>query len=302
MDSPLNAEQECCLCQDACNSVNDLKNHLQIVHNLKKSETDVYVNLSVEEKLKRKEEMGENGLEREDEGFFKKSDHEEEISEEFKSFLEAEVKSSFNLLFKDLFDVLDGKAIPDIPEGDMEEDFSIADIQDAFDNLGEAFENMEIPDSVMISLREEFEAQKTDNGKHVEVSSVVENPEEAKRKPREQERSLNVEKPTVKEEAKKKKREKTSNFKVPEKLAGEAGLAPVQSDRSSRSGSLGSSTGKPVSIYSCPYAPSCSFQLTKKEMRDAAKVCNHLKNQHQVTEEDMALAVKEKNKKFNFTK
>ena len=38
----------------------------------------------------------------------------------------------------------------------------------------------------------------------------------------------------MKEEAKKKKREKTSNFKVPEKLAGEAGLAPVQSDRSSR--------------------------------------------------------------------
>ena len=235
METPLNAEeQECCLCQDSCNSVPDLRNHLQLVHNLKKSERDVYVKLSVEEKLKRKAEMGENGLEREDEGFFRETSAEEEISEEFKSFLEAEVKSSFNFLFKDLFDVLDGKAVADIPEGDMEEDFSIADIRSAFDDLGEAFENMEIPDSVMTSLREEFEAQKTDIGTHVEFSSVVENPEEAKRKTREKEGSLKVEKSNVEDEAKKKKSEKNSSFKVPEKLGGEAGLAPVQSDRSSR--------------------------------------------------------------------
>ena len=156
---------------------------------------------------------------------------EEEISEEFKSFLEAEVKSSFNILFKDLFDVLDGKTLPDVPEGDMEKDFSIADIRDAFDELGEAFDNMEIPDSLITSLREEFEAQKTDIGTPDEVSSVVENREEAKGKPRKEERSLKVEKPFANEEAKKKKREKS--FKVPEKL-GEAGLAPVQSDRSSR--------------------------------------------------------------------
>jgi len=275
--------------------LNDLKNHLQFVHNLKRSERDVYVKLSVDEKLKRKEE-GEHVLEREDEGFFKETDQEEEISEEFKSFLEAEVKSSFNFLFKDLFDVMDGKAVPDIPEGDMGEDFSVADIRKAFDDLGEAFENMEIPDSVMTSLREEFEAQKTDVGKRVEVSSVVENPEEAKRKPREKERSFKV----VKEEGKK-KREKNS-FKVPEKLAGEAGLVPVQSDRSSRSGSLGSSTGKTVSIYNCPYASVCGFQLTKKEMMDPAKVLNHLKNKHQVTDEDIAVAVKEGNKKYKFTK
>ena len=52
METPLNAEeQECCLCQDSCNSVPDLRNHLQLVHNLKKSERDVYVKLSVEEKL-----------------------------------------------------------------------------------------------------------------------------------------------------------------------------------------------------------------------------------------------------------
>ena len=112
MDSPLNAEQECCLCQSSCNSLNDLKNHLQYVHNLKKSERDVYVKLSIEEKQKKKEE-GENVLEREDEGFFKENEgKEEEISEAFKSFLEAEVKSSFDILFKDLFDVLDGKTLP----------------------------------------------------------------------------------------------------------------------------------------------------------------------------------------------
>ena len=196
-----------------------------MVHNLKKSERDVYVKLSVEEKLKRKEEMGE------DEGFFKETSAEEEISEEFKSFLEAEVKSSFDILFKDLFDVLDGKTLPDVPEGDMEKDFSIADIRDAFDELGEAFDNMEIPDSLITSLREEFEAQKTDISTPDEVSSVVENREEAKGKPRKEERSLKVEKQFANEEAKKKKREKS--FKVPEKL-GEAGLAPVQSDRSSR--------------------------------------------------------------------
>ena len=231
MESPLNAEQECCLCQSSCNSLNDLKNHLQYVHNLKKSERDVYVKLSIEEKLKKKEE-GENVLEREDESFFKENEgKEEEISEAFKSFLEAEVKSSFNILFKDLFDVLDGKTLPDVPEGDMDKGFSIADIRDAFDELGEAFDNMEIPDSLITSLREEFEAQKTDIGKPDEVSSVVENREEAKGKPRKEERSLKVEKPFANEEAKKKKREKS--FKVPEKL-GEAGLAPVQSDRSSR--------------------------------------------------------------------
>ena len=113
----------------------------------------------------------------------------------------------------------------------MEKDFSIADIRDAFDELGEAFDNMENPDSLITSLREEFEAQKTDIGTPDEVSSVVENREEAKGKPRKEERSLKVEKLFANEEAKKKKREKS--FKVPEKL-GEAGLAPVQSDRSSR--------------------------------------------------------------------
>ena len=234
MESPLDAEQKCCLCQSSCNSLNDLKNHLQVVHNLKRSERAVYVQLSVEEKLKRKQE-GETVLEREDEGFFKETDDEEEISEEFKAFLEAEVKSSFNFLFKDLFDVLDGKSVADIPEGDLEEDFSIADIREAFDDLGEAFENMEIPDSVMSSLKEEFEAQKTNDTKHVEVASVVEKTdveEEPKRKSREKERSFKVENPNVEaEEAR--LREKKSSFKVPEKL-GEAGLAPVQSDRSSR--------------------------------------------------------------------
>ena len=41
-------------------------------------------------------------------------------------------------------------------------------------------------------------------------------------------------------------------------------------------------SGKPASIYSCPYAPVCSFQLTKKQMRDPAKVFDHLKNKHEV--------------------
>ena len=219
----LNAEQECCLCQDSCNSLNDLKNHLQVVHNLKKSDRAVYVKLSVEEKLKKKTTITLEG-----EGFPEETDDAEEISEEFKAFLEAEVKSSLNFLFKDLFDVLDGKAAPDIPEGDLEEDFSIADIRDAFENLGEAMEKMDIPDSVMTSLREEFEAQKTE---------IVE--EEPKRKQREKESGFKVESGEVSNAVEKPnmegKREMKSSFKVPEKRSSsEAGLMPVTSDHSSR--------------------------------------------------------------------
>ena len=214
----LNAEQECCLCQDSCNSLNDLKNHLQVVHNLKKSDRAVYVKLSVEEKLKKKETI----ITLEGEGLSEETD-DDEISEEFKAFLEAEVKSSMNFLFKDLFDVLDGKAVRDLPEEDLEEDFSIADIRDAFENLGEAMEKMDIPDSVMTSLREEFEAQKTD---------IVE--EELKRKQssfksESGELSNIIENPNVEG-----KMEKKSSFKVPEKRTGEVGLAPVTSDHSSR--------------------------------------------------------------------
>ena len=219
----LNAEQECCLCQDSCNSLNDLKNHLQVVHNLKKSDRAVYVKLSVEEKLKKKTTITLEG-----EGFPEETDDAEEISEEFKAFLEAEVKSSLNFLFKDLFDVLDGKAAPDIPEGDLEEDFSIADIRDAFENLGEAMENMDIPDSVMTSLREEFEAQKTD---------IVED-EEPKRKQRGKESSVKIESSEVSNVVEKpnleERREKKGSFKVPEKRGSEAGLMPVTSDHSSR--------------------------------------------------------------------
>ena len=215
----LNAEQECCLCQDSCNSLNDLKNHLQVVHNLKKSDRAVYVKLSVEEKLKKKETI----ITLEGEGLSVETGDEEEISEEFKAFLEAEVKSSMNFLFKDLFDVLDGKAVRDLPEEDLEEDFSIADIRDAFENLGEAMEKMDIPDSVMTSLREEFEAQRTD---------IVE--EELKRKQssfksESGELSNIIENPNVEG-----KMEKKSSFKVPEKRTGEVGLAPVTSDHSSR--------------------------------------------------------------------
>ena len=60
-ESPFNAEQECCLCQDSCNSLSDLKNHLRVAHNLKKSDRSVYVKLSVEEKLKKKKNFSLEG-------------------------------------------------------------------------------------------------------------------------------------------------------------------------------------------------------------------------------------------------
>ena len=53
----LNAEQECFLCQDPCNSLADLRNHLHIVHEVAKDSWCMeYVKLSVQERLKRKRE------------------------------------------------------------------------------------------------------------------------------------------------------------------------------------------------------------------------------------------------------
>ena len=206
MDSPLNVEQECCLCQDVCSSLDDLRSHLRNGHNKNKQEAALFVQLSVEAKVGKKVEEGV-----EEEDLLQETD-DEEISEEFKAFLEAEVKSSVDSLFKGLFDVLDGKTVPDIPEGDFEEEYSIVDIRDAFEDLQDEIQRMEIPDSVMDSLKEAFfESQATNE-------------------------QVSKEETNVEEEEPKRKRSEESGFKVPENR-GEATteLAPLASDHSSRS-------------------------------------------------------------------
>ena len=207
MDSPLNVEQECCLCQDVCSSLDDLRSHLRNGHNKNKSEAALFVKLSVEAKVGKKVE---EGGEEEGEDLLQETD-DEEISEEFKAFLEAEVKSSVDSLFKDLFDVLNGETVPDIPEGDFEEEYSIVDIRDAFEDLQDEIQRMEIPDSVMDSLKEAFESQATNE-------------------------QVSKEETNVEEEEPKRKRSEESGFKVPENR-GEATteLAPLASDHSSRS-------------------------------------------------------------------
>jgi len=58
-----------------------------------------------------------------------------------------------------------------------------------------------------------------------------------------------------------------------------------------------------VSVYNCPYTTGgCRFQLTRMEMKEGVKVLEHLKSEHQVTNEDIAAAVKTKNQKYKFTK
>jgi len=143
MEPSTNSDQMCYLCKDPCSSLADLKQHIKVVHNLKKSEADVFVKLSVEEKLRSKEEanLDEKVVD---------YDEEEELTEELKVFLEAEVKSSFDFLFKDLFDVLNGKIVPNFPEEELDEDFSVSDIRDAFQRLGDEIQNVEIPESLII--------------------------------------------------------------------------------------------------------------------------------------------------------
>ena len=58
MDSPLNVEQECCLCQDVCSSLDDLRSHLRNGHNKNKQEAALFVQLSVEAKVGKKVEEG----------------------------------------------------------------------------------------------------------------------------------------------------------------------------------------------------------------------------------------------------
>ena len=169
-----------------------------------------------------------------------------EESGEFKSFVEAKVKSAVKSLFADLHDFLDGKteAIPASAPAN-----SHGSVEESFDKLFAAINRMVIPASVEEKLREEFEGTK--------------------------------EKPTMQEETK----TGPKKFKVPVQKARVEGLAPVCSDRSSSSQGGRGSQGKLVTTYLCPFAPACSFTLSKKEFSMAGQ---HLVKEHRVNMKDMA--------------
>ena len=88
-------------------------------------------------------------------------------------------------------------------------------------------------------------------------------------------------KPTLQEETK----TGPKKFKVPVQKARVEGLAPVSSDRSSSSQGSRGSQGKLVTTYLCPFAPACSFTLSKKEFSMAGQ---HLVKEHKVNMKDMA--------------
>ena len=207
MEPSTNSDQMCYLCKDPCSSLADLKQHIKVVHNLKKSEADVFVKLSVEEKLRRKEEANLD------------EEEEKELSEEFKAFLEAEVKSSFDFLFKDLFDVLNGKVVPNIPEEELDEDFSVSDIRDAFQRLGDEIQNVEIPEALIDAFKQDFESQKLEreNSKQEQNTNTKKDPNT-----------------DTEREPKRKQRDERQRFKIPERREVETGLLPITSDHSSR--------------------------------------------------------------------
>ena len=74
------------------------------------------------------------------------------------------------------------------------------------------------------------------------------------------------------------------NFKVPSEKPSPAEpglLNPITSDKSTGSG-RSSEKGKLTTNYSCPFAPSCKFTLTKAEMREMTKPSQHLIKEHKV--------------------
>ena len=96
----LNAEQECFLCQDPCNSLADLRNHLHIVHEVAKDHLPEYVKLSVQERLKRKRENLIETVKLDETAEMEPKDDTEALLEEsgeFKSFVEAKMKSAVKL-------------------------------------------------------------------------------------------------------------------------------------------------------------------------------------------------------------
>ena len=86
----------------------------------------------------------------------------EELSEEFKRFIEAKAKSTINSLFGDLLEVVEGKVanpLPAVGENGGSGN-NIMEVEEAFENLRRAITGLKIPDNVTSSIRREFLASK----------------------------------------------------------------------------------------------------------------------------------------------
>ena len=86
----------------------------------------------------------------------------EELSEEFKRFIEAKAKSTINSLFGDLLEVVEGKVanpLPVVGENGGSGN-NIVEVEEAFENLRSAITGLKIPDNVTSSIRREFLASK----------------------------------------------------------------------------------------------------------------------------------------------
>ena len=82
----------------------------------------------------------------------------EELSEEFKRFIEAKAKSTINSLFGDLLEVVEGKVanpLPAVGENGGSGN-NIMEVEEAFENLRRAITGLKIPDNVTSSIRREF--------------------------------------------------------------------------------------------------------------------------------------------------
>ena len=207
---------------------------------------------------RRREGEGVTLQEDEEEVDVNPEEEEEEMSEEFKKFIEEKAKTTINSLFGNLLDIVDGKAVnPSPPAEDDAGGSNIEDIEEAFANLQKSIRNMTIPESITSSIRQEFLASK--QGKE----------------------ATGVNKSSISGVRRKLKRD---NFKIPSEKPSPAKsgiLNPITSDKSSESGKS-SEKGKLVTNYSCPFAPSCNFTLTKAEMREMTKASQHLIKEHKV--------------------
>ena len=225
-------------------------------------------------------------------------EEEAEMSEEFKRFIEEKAKSTINSLFGNLLDIVDGKAgnPSPPPSEDKAGSDKIEDIEEAFASLQKSIRSMKIPESITTSIRQEFIASK--QGKEATTTGK-------------------------KSGAGARRKLKRDNFKVPSEKPSPAKsglLNPITSDASSGSGRSSEKEGKLVTNYSCPFAPSCHFILTKSEMREMTKASQHLIKEHKVpmllgskyqwiqicnfkvTSEDTNAALRAKNQKYKFGK
>ena len=117
-----------------------------------------------EKLLKRRRAEKEEKLSLEEVDNDQRSNHgdSEELSEEFKRFIEAKAKSTINSLFGDLLEVVEGKVANPLPAPGENggSGNNIMEVEEAFENLRRAISGLKIPDHVTSSIRREFLASK----------------------------------------------------------------------------------------------------------------------------------------------